>query len=58
MYLCIDCMAIWNKFIMNKTFVDPPDAEEDLLFSKRSLSLSLSLCDRYWQLSFIKPLLL
>jgi hypothetical protein len=45
-------MAVWHKFIISKTFVVPPDAEEDLFFEV------LSLCDRRWQLSFIKPLLL
>jgi hypothetical protein len=47
-------MAVWHKFIINtsKTFVVSADAEEDLFFEE------LSLCDRHWQLSFIKPLLL
>jgi hypothetical protein len=45
-------MAVWHKFIINKTFVVPPDAEEDLVFE------AVSLCDWHWQLSFIMSLLL
>jgi hypothetical protein len=33
-------MAVWHKFIINKTFVVPPDAEEDLI------SEALSLCNQ------------
>jgi hypothetical protein len=45
-------MAIWHKFIINKTFIVPSDAEEALFFE------ALSLCDRHWQLSFAKLSLL
>jgi hypothetical protein len=51
-YLRVDLTAVWHMFIIDKTFVVPPDAEEDLFFE------ALSLCDWHRQLSFNKPLIL
>jgi hypothetical protein len=45
-------MAIWHKFIIDKTFIVPSNVDEDLFLE------ALSLCDLHWQLFFIKPLLL
>jgi hypothetical protein len=48
----VDRTAVWHKFIINKTFVVPPDAEGDLFF-RSAFSLRPALV-----IVLIKPLLL